>query len=353
MTLLTDRADRPGLAFELPDDLIATEPIEAGGGRRDEVLMLVARRSGGALVDTTAAHLPAFLDPGDVLVVNTSATLPAALPTPDGRLLHLSTELPGGLWVVERRERCRAGSVPSTDAAAGMSVPLPGGARADLLAPYPADGRRTARLWVAALSLPTAVPEYLAAFGRPIRYGCVDTAWPLAAYQTVFATTPGSAEMASAGRPFTPELVAALVAAGVVVAPVVLHTGVSSPEAGEAPYAERYAVPAATAQLVNGARASGHRVVAVGTTAARAVETVAGGDGVVHAGAGWTEHVIEPVTGVRALDGILTGWHEPGASHLRLLEAVAGRDLLERSYAHALELRYRWHEFGDLHLVLP
>ena len=350
MTLL---ADRPGLVFELPEDLVATEPIEVGGGRRDDVSMLVARRSSGMLVDTTASQLPSFLDPGDVLVVNTSATLPAAVPTPDGRLLHLSTELPGGLWVVERRERCRAGSVPSTDAAAATTVTLPGGGRADLLAPYPADGRRTARLWVAALSLPAAVPRYLAEFGHPIRYGCVDTAWPLAAYQTVFATTPGSAEMASAGRPFTPELVAALVAAGVMFAPVLLHTGVSSPEAGEAPYAERYSVPAATAELVNGARAHGHRVVAVGTTAARAMETVADAHGGVHPGAGWTEHVIEPATGVRALDGILTGWHAPEASHLRLLEAVAGRSLLERSYASALELRYRWHEFGDLHLVLP
>ena len=349
---MTTLLDSSPPAFVLPDERVATEPIEARGGRRDQALMLVAHRATGTLVDSTADRLPEHLEPGDVLVVNISATLPAALASADGRLLHLSTELPGGLWVVERRERCRAGSLPST-AAAGETVELPGGGRAELLAPFPADGRAASRLWVAALALPSEVPAYLGRFGRPIRYGCVDTAWPIDAYQTVFATVPGSAEMPSAGRPFTADLVAALVAAGVVFAPLVLHTGVSSPEAGEPPYPERYAVPAVTAALVNGARAHGHRVVAVGTTAARALETVADESGRVSPGAGWTEHVIGPATGVRAVDGILTGWHEPEASHLSLLEAVAGRAVLERSYAHALANRYLWHEFGDLHLVLP
>ena len=350
---MTALLDRPGLSFELPDDLIAQGPIEATGRRRDAARMLVARRSSDALVDATAADLRAHLAAGDVLLVNTSATLPAAVPTAGGHVLHLSTELPGGLWIVELRRPCGAGTLPSGDATAGRAVALPGGGRADLLAPFPADARRSSRLWVAALSLPTALTAYLAEFGRPIRYGCVDRAWPLSAYQTVFATTPGSAEMASAARPFTPELVTALVAAGVVIAPLLLHTGVSSPEAGEPPYPERYEVPATTAQLVNGARAAGHRIVAVGTTTARAIETVAAADGTVHPGAGWTEHVIGPGTGVRAVDGILTGWHEPKASHLKLLEAVAGRPLLERSYAHALDRRYLWHEFGDVHLILP
>lgn len=340
-----------GPAFVLPAELVATDPIEADGGRRDEVLMLVAHRAGGALVDTTAARLPDHLDAGDVLVVNTSATLPAALPTDDGRLLHLSTELPGGWWVVELRERCRAGSRPSTAGAAGTVVGLPGGGRAELLGSFPPGDRATGRLWVAALRLPGPVLSYLNAFGRPIRYGCVETSWPIEAYQTVFGTTPGSAEMASAGRCFTPELVTALVSAGVVIAPVLLHTGVSSPEAHEPPYPERYSVPAPTADLVNAAHRRGRRVVAVGTTVARALETVADASGRVWPGAGWTEHVIDPATGVRAIDGLLTGWHEPEASHLRLLEAVAGRDLLERSYAHAVAHRYRWHEFGDTHLI--
>lgn len=340
-------------AFDLPDDLVAQAPVEASGRRRDEVRMLVARRSSELLVDARAHDLPAFLRPGDVLVVNTSATLPAALPAGEGRLLHLSTELPGGFRVVELRRRCGEGSLPYGEAAAGETVALPGGGRAELLGPFPGDGRATGRLWLAALHLPADLHAYLAAHGRPIRYGCVDSAWPLSAYQTVFATTPGSAEMASAARPFTPGLVAALVARGVVFAPLTLHAGVSSPEAGEPPSPERYDVPAATADVVNAAHAGGRRVVAVGTTSVRALETVADDDGRVHPGRGWTEHVVTPAVGVGAVDGLLTGWHEPEASHLALLEAVAGRPVLDRSYAHALRSRYLWHEFGDVHLVLP
>jgi S-adenosylmethionine:tRNA ribosyltransferase-isomerase len=344
---------RDGLAFALPPERIADSPIEARGGRRDETRMLVARRCSELLVDATVGELPSFLRAGDVLVVNTSATLPAAVPTRDGRLLHLSTELPGGLWVVELRRPCGAGSAPSTDGRAGATILLPDGGRAGLLAPFPLTAGPSSRLWVAALDLPVALAPYLARAGRPIRYGCPGTAWPLAAYQTVFATVPGSAEMASAARPFTPELVTALVSAGVVIAPLLLHTGVSSQEAGEPPYPERYAVPATTAAQVNAARAEGRRVIAVGTTVARALETVADATGRAHPGSGWTEHVITPASGVRLLDGILTGWHEPEASHLDLLAAVAGRRLLERSYAHALDAGYLWHEFGDVHLVLP
>jgi S-adenosylmethionine:tRNA ribosyltransferase-isomerase len=195
--------------------------------------------------------------------------------------------------------------------------------------------------------------EYLAAHGRPIRYGYVDREWPLEAYQTVFATEPGSAEMPSAGRPFTPELVAALAARGTLVAPLVLHTGVSSLERGEAPYPERYAVPEETARLVNAVRWWGGRVIAVGTTAVRALETVADEHGSVAAGEGWTRLVISPGRGLRAVDGLITGWHEPEASHLQMLEAVAGPELLERSYEAALREGYLWHEFGDSHLILP
>lgn len=267
--------------------------------------------------------------------------------------------------MVEVRRRCRAGSLPFPDARPGQSVPLPGGGRADLLSIFPADGGPLgpstplsgplgpSRLLVAHLVLPSALDAYLAEFGRPIRYGCPDSSWPLSDYQTVFATTPGSAEMASAARPFTPELVTALVARGVVFAPLTLHTGVSSQEAGEPPYPERYRVPEATAELVNSARAHGHRVVAVGTTATRALETATDASGRAHPGAGWTDLVVTPERGVRVVDGILTGWHEPEASHLQLLEAVAGRATVERSYAHALAGPYRWHEFGDVHLVLP
>jgi S-adenosylmethionine:tRNA ribosyltransferase-isomerase len=206
---------------------------------------------------------------------------------------------------------------------------------------------------VARLDLPGDVGAWLAGHGRPIRYGEPARPWPIAAYQTVFATEPGSAEMPSAARGFTAELVTALVSAGVTVAPLLLHCGVSSPEAGEAPQPERYRVPSATAGLVNAARAAGRRVVAVGTTAVRALETVTDETGQVHGGEGWTDLVISPDRGVRAVGGLLTGWHEPEASHLDLIAAVAGREILDRSYGRAHALGYHGHEFGDFHLILP
>ncbi|HEY8544157.1 MAG TPA: S-adenosylmethionine:tRNA ribosyltransferase-isomerase [Acidimicrobiales bacterium] len=364
-------------------------PLDLTGGRRDDARLLVAWREDGRLVEATMADLPAFLVPGDVLVVNTSATLPAALvadgvgdvtPTPDvegGLVVHLSTRLDGeDLWVVEPRHRHGAGSTPWFDFPPDRPVLLPGGARLDLIEPYRPDGhvRRTSpqtpagrpvgpsgpvarrpapvRLWVARLRLPRPLDEHLERFGRPIRYGRDARPWPLSAYQTVFATVPGSAEMPSAGRGFTPELVTRLVSRGVVIAPIVLHTGVASPEADETPYPERYAVPPATAAAVEHARREGRRVIAVGTTATRAIETVADEEGRVRPGAGWTDLVITPERGVRVVDGLLSGWHDPEASHLLLVEAVAGRELLDQSYERAVACGFAGHEFGDFHLVL-
>jgi len=313
--------------------------------------MLVSWRSRDEVADGRVADLARHLAAGDVLIVNQSATLPAAVDVGDGRILHLSTQLGDERWVVEVRQVCGHGSLPLTATAGPLA--LPGGAEVDLLAPYPSGHRDPARLWQARVRLPTALPSYLAQHGEPIRYGCGAERWPMAAYSTVFGLVPGSAEMPSAARGFTAELVAELIGVGVVVAPITLHTGVSSLEAHELPYPERFSVPAASAELVNQARTAGRRVVAVGTTSTRAIESAADEGGVVHATQGWTDLVIGPERGVRVVDGILSGWHEPAASHLLLLEAVAGRPLLERSYAHALEGGYRWHEFGDFHLVLP
>ena len=342
----------------------APGPIEASGQRRDAARLLVVTPS--SAVDVTFVALPRFLVPGDVLVINTSATLPAAVPVAgpafgrnghEGLLLHLGTELPGGLRLVELREATGFGSRPFGDSRPG-TLRLAGGGRAELLSPWPAaPSEGPNRLWVARLDVPGAQPgdpsAWLADHGRPIRYGEPAEPWPIDAYQTVFATEPGSAEMPSAARGFTAELVTALVSAGVVFAPLVLHCGVSSPEAGEAPQPERYRVPASTASLVNAARAAGRRVVAVGTTAVRALETVTDDLGAVHPGEGWTELVISPARGVRAVDALITGWHEPEASHLELISAVAGPELLERSYAAAHSLGYHGHEFGDFHLILP
>ena len=332
-----------------PPPLAAGEPPEADGRSRDDVALLVASRGRDALEHARFPELGRFLAAGDLLVVNTSATLPAALPGCVDRQaveLRLSTPAADELWVVELRtaDRGRYGAPPI-----GSRVDLPAGATAELVAPS-GDGER---LGLARLSLPEPTQAYLRRHGRPISYDHAGREWPIEAYQTVFAREAGSAEMPSAGRPFTGELVASLVGQGVLIAPVTLHTGVSSLERGEVPYAERYHVPRATARVANMVRAGGGRLVAVGTTVVRALETVATTDGRLGAGGGTTGLVIGPERGLWAVDGLLTGWHEPESSHLDLLEAAAGADLLDRSYAAARDHGYRWHEFGDAHLILP
>ena len=343
------------LAFRLPAGLEAAEPPEARGLARDEVRLMVARGGNGEIAHARFRDLPDFLEPGDVLVINTSATLPAAVPArrADGTALELrfataAPRLPGTRWwVVELRSS--DGASPFRGGRAGERLTLAGGGRLEIAAPY-AGG---ARLWLARLESTQPLQELLARHGRPIRYGYIPARWPLDAYQTVWALEPGSAEMPSAGRPFTPELVTRLVAGGVYFAPLVLHTGVSSPERDEPPFPERYRVPAASARLVNAVRRSGGRVIAVGTTVVRALESVAAADGTVEPGAGWTNLVITPERPPRALDGLITGWHEPQASHFQMLEALAGERLLAASYRAALAHGYLWHEFGDSHLILP
>jgi S-adenosylmethionine:tRNA ribosyltransferase-isomerase len=248
-----------------------------------------------------------------------------------------------------------AHTTPWLDATAGTVVILPAGGRAELRVPASAALIRgqPVRLWVASLTLPEPVLSYLSRHGRPIRYSYVPRAWPISSYQTVFAEVPGSAEMPSAARPFSTELITRLVSRGVGIAPFVLHCGVSSPEDHEPPSAEWFRVPPTTAAQVNAARLAGHRVIAVGTTAVRALETVCDAGGTVHPGEGWTELVVTPERHIQSIDGLLTGWHEPGASHLAMLEAVAGAGLVSASYQEALVQGYLWHEFGDSHLVLP
>jgi S-adenosylmethionine:tRNA ribosyltransferase-isomerase len=336
-------------ALEVPLRLQAHEPPEVRGEGRDDVALLVATRHDLGLVHARFRELPRFLSAGDLLVVNVSATLAAALDARlDGQALQLwlSTPTPDGSWLVELRTSDRR---PYPRPPLGGRVDLPDGVQAELIARFAGSDR----LSVARFELDQPLEDYLRRYGQPVRYGYVPEQWPLAAYQTVFAREPGSAEMPSAGRPFTAELVTELVAGGILVAPVVLHTGVSSPERREPPYPERFHVPAATARLVSAVRGWNGRVIAVGTTVVRALETVAAADGTVSEGRGWTSLVVTPERGLRAVDGLLTGWHEGASSHLELLEAAAGAELLERAYRAAFEYDYRWHEFGDLHLILP
>ncbi len=333
------------LSFTLSPDLEAHEPPEARGLRRDQVRLLVSHHRDDRLSHAQFDDLPRFLEPGDLLVANDSATLPAALTAQrddDGSTiaLHLSTRLPGGLWVVEPR---KAAVSPLE------TLGLPAGGTVTLLAPYAG----STRLWVAQLDLPAPLLEYLARWGRPISYPYVPDRWPIEMYQTVYAREPGSAEMPSAGRAFTPDLLARLAQAGIGFTTLTLHTGVASLESHERPYEEPFTVSPATADAVQAARLSGRRVVAVGTTVVRALESATDADGRVIPTRCWTDLVVTPERGVRVVDGLLTGFHEPEASHLDMLAAIAGRAHLDVAYRTALEGRYLWHEFGDLHLILP
>jgi S-adenosylmethionine:tRNA ribosyltransferase-isomerase len=352
--------------FALPPELEAHEPPEARGLTRDGVRLLVGRRATGGVTRHAFADLPELLGPGDVLVVNTSATLAAAVRVQASDLtVHFSTELrswgeatergqmasaevPGLYWLVELRRADGSGkaTVPYRDAAVGQRFGLAGGGSVELVAPY-----STGRLWIGLSSMD--VHAYLRRHGSPIRYGYVPRPWPLAFYQTVFGRHPGSAEMPSAGRPFTDRMVTRLVTAGAVVVPVLLHAGVASPEAHERPYPERFDVPDPTARVVNSARDGGGRIIAVGTTVVRALESAAEPSGRLRAMGGVTDLVVDEARGVRVVDGLLTGFHEPRASHLDMLAAVAGRELLSACYAEATRHGFLWHEFGDVNLLLP
>lgn len=332
--------------FILPPELQASQPPEARGLARDQVRLMVGGAAGGGqAVHARFFELAQFLSERDLLVVNESATIPAKLPARtalgDGIALHLSTRLPAGLWIVEPRG--------THGGAAERTLQLPGRGKATLLAPYPESNR----LWIARLELPQPPLEYLARWGRPIAYPYVRGEWPLSMYQTVYAREPGSAEMPSAGRAFTLELLASLRSKGVTIAPLVLHAGVASPERDEPPSEEYFSVPPETAAAVNAAKREGRAVIAVGTTAVRALESAVDDRGRVVASRGWTDLIIASQRGLRAVDGLLTGFHEPRSTHLAMLEAIAGRDAVRRAYAAALDAKYLWHEFGDLHLLLP
>ncbi|MEX2134424.1 MAG: S-adenosylmethionine:tRNA ribosyltransferase-isomerase [Acidimicrobiia bacterium] len=334
--------------FVVPGELEASGPPESRNLARDGVRLMVASDDG--ITHRRFTDLALLLDPGDLVVFNNSATLPAAVVVDDSMAIHFSTIQPEGLVVVEPRLPKGKASIPLQTVRPGR-VRLPDAASIQLLAPYPLRSTHR-RLWLAAFDGGAPLNDYLQRWGRPIRYSYVDDSYPIDAYKTVFATVPGSAEMPSAGRPFSERVVSSLVKAGVALAPVTLHTGVSSLETGEPPYPEWFEVPETTAALVNHTRSRSGRVVAVGTTVVRALETSVDRHGAVHSMRSWTDLVIAPDHCMGAVDGLITGWHEPRSTHLAMLEAVAGRAVLSESYRAALDHGYLWHEFGDSLLLL-
>lgn len=350
MTVLVERAS---IRFERPDDSTAAGPPEERGVARDGVRLLVARPTGHE--HHRFSDLPEQLEQGDLVVINNSATVNGQI---DGvRLgapvvLHAAGRLEDDTWVIELRSAPDAAR-PVLDASPGETIGV-GELPVTLLSPYPHEGSSPTgagnRLWRAQVE--GDLRTLLDRDGRPISYGYLDRRYPLSAYQSVFSRLPGSAEMASAGRPFTDALVTRLVSRGIEVAPITLHTGVSSQEAGEGPQPEWFHVPAPTARLVALTRASGGRVIAVGTTATRALESAVL-DGTIQESWGWTDRVVTPEHPPQVVNGLVTGWHDAQASHLLLVEAIAGARLAQAAYDAAVAERYHWHEFGDSALFLP
>jgi S-adenosylmethionine:tRNA ribosyltransferase-isomerase len=328
---------------QVPRLLEAVAPPERRGIARDEVRMLVTDRRKHTHIHARFLRLAEFLRAGDLLIVNDSATLPAAL---DARRengasipLHVSSKIDERLWTVEPR-----GTVLS-----GEELQLAGGATVVPIAPVEP---QHPRLWYAWFDLPLPMNDYLLRFGRPITYGYVSEHFPLAEYQTMFAKEYGSSEMPSAARPFTPRVLAALYERGVELAPITLHCGVASFEAPERPATERYTVSHQTARAVNRAKAESRRVIAVGTTALRALESAAHDEDRVVASSGWTDLVIEPGYRPKAVDALLTGFHDTAATHQWILRAFLDAADLSSAYTEAAECGYYQHEFGDIHLIV-
>ena len=343
---------RSDLIYSRPTELQATAPAEVRGIARDQARLMVSDENGHR-----HAHfrdLPDFLNPGDLLVVNDSATLPASLPASGAIgefIINLSTDYGNGLSLVEPRwSSAKQGPLPLE---AGTTIAV-GGLNARLVRTFPG----LPRLWYVQFEdSGLNVRMAMARSGTPIRYGYVENSYPLSAYQTVFSRVPGSAEMPSAACPFTERLVAKLRSKGIEIASLTLHTGVSSlevevDEVEQHPlYPEPFHVPEATANAVNAARAEGRQVIAVGTTVVRALETT--WDGLhVQPMRGFTRAYIHPERGLHVADSLITGLHDPVTSHLAMLYAIAGQEVIRSAYTEAVREGYLWHEFGDSHLIL-
>jgi S-adenosylmethionine:tRNA ribosyltransferase-isomerase len=345
----------PIIQFDLPEHLACPKPTEERNLSRDEVRLLVTTSS-GQIDHTTFSHLDKHLRSGDVLVVNTSATVPSALPVtlPHGGkgVVHLSNQINAHEWLLEIREIRENKTIRWKAGEEGMSFHLPAGGSITLKRRFYQD-HQLLDLWVAGLHITQPPEAYLAAHAYPIQYDKLDERYPLAYYQTFFSFHPGSSEMPSAGRGFTLDLVEKLLKKGVAFAPVLLHTGVSSLEENEAPYPEYMEVSPVSAAMINTAKSQGRRIIAVGTTAIRAIESAVNAAGTLVPYRGNTTLFIDESYSMKVTDGLLTGFHEPRASHLHMLQSLAGFEHIQQSYQAAIKAGYYWHQFGDLHLILP
>jgi S-adenosylmethionine:tRNA ribosyltransferase-isomerase len=333
------------LEYELPPEAIAQAPPET----REAARLLVIDRARGTLADRRVSDLPDLLRPGDCVVVNDSRVIPARVLAEDaaGRpveLLFLDAETPSR-WraLVRPGRRCRVG--------AHLSV---GGIQLEVVG-VTADGARvvacrhgTIEDLLAAHGLPP-LPPYIARHAKP-------AAEDWERYQTVYARAPGSVAAPTAGLHFSEALLGRVRARGAEVHAVTLHVGPATfrPITAETQVLppERATLPAATAAAITAARAEGRRVVAVGTTVTRTLESAAAGEGRVTPFDGHATAYIRPGHCFQVVDALLTNFHLPRSSLLALVAAFAGRDLILRAYRHALDAGYRFYSYGDASLIL-
>ena len=338
----------------LPPRLRASLPAELRGVRRDRVRLMVLDRARRTIEQARFNEVGRWLRPRDLLVVNTSRTVPAAIAArrADGSMVQLRLCVRRtGSAAFEEWDALSVEPAPphaNVSLSAGEVLRV-GDVDVTVLAP------RTDIPFLWRVRVPTDGLDLLLRSGEPIRYSYVPAPVDPTRYQTVYAARPGSAEPPSAGRPFSWELLRSLRERGIDMAEIVLHTGLSSfqDDAFDAEhhlYEEWYEVPDETVSAVKMARATG-RVIAVGTTVVRALESAAR-DGELRATSGWTELAIRPGYAPRVVDGLVTGFHEPQASHFDLLRAFVDEQLLARAYAEAVSRDYLWHEFGDAMLIL-
>lgn len=333
--------------YDLPQELIAQSPAE----KRDMSRLLVYNRKTKTIEDRVFHDIIEYLEPGDVLVRNVTKVIPARL--------YATREETGGAmeflllrrinetdWecLVKPGRRARAGRTFKVNDELSVTV-------LDSLE----DGNRIVRL-----NYDGIFEEVLDRAGEmPLPPYITEKLKDKSRYQTVYARDNGSAAAPTAGLHFTPELLEAIKAKGIIIADVLLHVGLGTfrPVSAENVeehhmHSEYYEVTEDAAKTINDARKAGGRIVSIGTTGCRTLESASDENGIVHAGSGWTSIFITPGYKFKAVDALITNFHLPESTLLMLISAFSSREEVMRIYKHAVEERYRFFSFGDATLFI-
>lgn len=335
--------------FYLPSELNASHPPERRGIRRDHVRMMVLDKKTGFVSHDNFFRLADYLNPGDLIVMNNSRTVPAILNASlyrHTKRIHKQVEI---RLARRRNEETWDALIVTDDVQLGDILQFSSDLSAVVM-----DIKKDSPLKTISFSKKgTELFNCIYAIGEPVRYEYIHNKWGLDYYQTVFASHPGSVEMPSAGRAFSWELLFHLQRKGIELDFIQLHTGLSyllddELETSPTDNYEEYHLSENTIEKIRKTKASGGRVIAVGTTVVRALESA----GITGALNGVTNLYINQNFRLKMIDGIITGLHEPKASHLDMLTAFVPQHLLWNAYEEAIAQRYLWHEFGDMNLIL-